>query len=503
MALVCGAKAQDLASFEKRTTVKVLPNGLTLIVCERPEAPVFSFYTLVDAGSADDPQGASGLAHMFEHMAFKGSTEIGTTNYPEEKIALAKVEVAYAAYDAEFRKRVGQSQAKLEELHKAFEEAQAAAQKFVVPNQFSEVAEQNGAAGLNASTDEDSTQYFWSMPSNRLELWAYLESQRISQPVEREFYKERNVVQEERRMRVDSAPVGRMIEQFLATAYVAHPYRRPNVGWESEISQVTATEAAAFHAKYYVPANIVIAVVGDVKASETMPLLERYFAPIPAGPKPEPMTTVEPPQVAEKNVVIREATQPFYIEGYHKPDYRDPDDATYDAIADIFSNGRTARLYRSLVRDQGIAAEAEGFGGFPGDKYPGLFAVYAVPLPGHTPDQMREAIHKELDRLKNEDVSDAELERFKTRARADLLRGLGDNEGLAHQLAEYQTRFGDWRELFHELDKINAVNKADIRRVANQIFTAENRTSARIEFVPPQQKRPASGQTEQGAGGAK
>jgi predicted Zn-dependent peptidase len=513
MALACGAKAQDLASFEKRTTVKVLPNGLTLIVCERPEAPVFSFYTLVDAGSADDPQGASGLAHMFEHMAFKGTTEIGTTNYPAEKIALAKVEIAYAAYDAEFRKRVGQSPAKLEELHKAFEDAQAAAQKFVIPNQFSEIAESNGAVGINASTAEDSTQYFWSMPSNRLELWAYLESQRISQPVEREFYKERNVVQEERRMRVDSSPIGRMVEQFLATAYIAHPYRRPGVGWENEISQVTATEAAAFHAKYYVPANIVIAVVGDVKSADTMPILERYFAKIPPGPRPEPMTTIEPPQVAEKSVVIREATQPFYVEGYHKPDYRDPDDSTYDAIADIFSNGRTARLYRSLVRDQGIAAEAEGLSGFPGEKYPGLFAVYAVPLPGHTPDQMREAIHKELDRLKNEDVSDAELERFKTRARADLLRGLGDNEGLAHQLAEYQTRFGDWRQLFRELDKINAVNKADIRRVANKIFVESNRTSARIEFVPPPkpadapvQSRlspPASAQTETAAGGAK
>lgn len=506
MTLSFTVKAQDLASFEKRTTVKVLPNGLTLIVCERPEAPVFSFYTLVDAGSADDPQGASGLAHMFEHMAFKGSIEIGTTNYPAEKVALAKVEVAYAAYDAEFRKRVGQSPAKLAELQKAFQDAQAAAQKYVIPNQFSEIAEQNGAVGVNASTGEDSTQYFWSMPSNRLELWAYLESQRISQPVEREFYKERNVVQEERRMRVDSSPVGRMVEQFLATAYAAHPYRRPNVGWESEISQVTATEAAAFHAKYYVPGNIVIAVVGDLKSSETMPILEKYFEKIPAGPRPEPMTTVEPPQVAEKSVVIREATQPFYIEGYHRPDYRDPDDAVYDAITDIFSNGRTARLYRSLVRDQSIAAEAQGFSGFPGEKYPGLFAVYAVPLPGHTPDEMRDAIHKELNRLKNEDVSDAELERFKTRARADLLRGLGDNEGLAHQLAEYQTRFGDWRQLFRELDKINAVNKADIRRVANKIFTADNRTTARIEFTAPQQKKLAGmhpAQTEQNAGGAK
>jgi predicted Zn-dependent peptidase len=507
IAFVWSAKAQDLASFEKRTAVKVLPNGLTLIVCERPEAPVFSFYTLVDAGSADDPQGASGLAHMFEHMAFKGTTEIGTTNYPAEKIALAKVEVAYAAYDAEYRKRVGQSPEKLAELLKVFQQAQAEAQKYVIPNQFSAIAEENGAVGINASTAEDSTQYFWSMPSNRLELWAYLESQRIGQPVEREFYKERNVVQEERRMRVDSDPVGRMVEQFLATAYVSHPYRRPGVGWESEISQVSATEATAFHAQYYVPSNIVIAVVGDVKASETMPVLERYFAPIPAGPRPEPMTTVEPPQVAEKFVTIREATQPFYIEGYHRPDYRDPDDSVYDAIADIFSNGRTARLYRSLVRDQSIAAEAQGFSGFPGYKYPGLFAVYAVPLPGHTPDEMRASIHKELARMKNEDVSDEELERFKTRARADLLRGLGNNEGLAHQLAEYQTRFGDWRQLFRQLNKIDAVSKADVRRVANKIFIDSNRTSARIEFVPPQRPAPGSAAlTEpaaQTAGGAK
>ena len=357
IALCCCATAQDLASFEKRTTVKVLPNGLTLIVCERPEAPVFSFYTLVDAGSADDPQGDSGLAHMFEHMAFKGSREIGTTNYAAEKVALAKVEQTYAAYDAEYRKRVGQDPAKLAQLKKTFEDAQAAAEKYVIPNQFSEIAEQNGAVGINASTSEDSTQYFWNMPSNRLELWAYLESQRIGWPVQREFYKERDVVMEERRMRIDSSPVGRMVEQFLATAYVAHPYGRSGVGWWSELSQINATEAEAFHKKYYVPSNIVIAVVGDVKASEAMPVLEKYFAPIPAGPKPEPMTTVEPPQFAEKTVTIREATQPFYIEGYHRPDYRDPDDSVYDAITDIFSNGRTARLYRSLVRDQRIAAD--------------------------------------------------------------------------------------------------------------------------------------------------
>jgi predicted Zn-dependent peptidase len=485
--------AQYLAGFEKRTTVKVLPNGLTLIVCERPDAPVFSFYTLVDAGSADDPQGASGLAHMFEHIAFKGTTEIGTTNYPAEKVALAKVESAYAAYDVEYRKLVGRDAAKLAALKKAFEDAQAAAQKFVAPNQFSEIAEENGAVGLNASTEEDSTQYFWSMPSNRLELWAYMESGRIGHPVPREFYKERDVVQEERRMRVGSDPIGAMVEQFLATAYTAHPYRVPTLGWESEISQVSATEAAAFHAKYYVPSNIVVAVVGDVKASEAMPMLEKYFGAIPAGPKPEPMATVEPPQFAEKSVVIREATQPLYLEGYHKPDYRDPDDSVYDAITDIFSNGRTSRLYKALVRDQKIAADAEGFSGFPGEKFPGLFAFYGEPVPGHTPDEMRDAIHKEIDKLKTSDVTDEELAMFKTRARATLLRGLNDNEGVAQELAEYQTLYGDWRELFRKLDEIDKVSKADVRRVANKIFVESNLTSARIEFTPPAQAQDAGG----------
>jgi predicted Zn-dependent peptidase len=306
--------------------------------------------------------------------------------------------------------------------------------------------------------------------------------------VPREFYKERDVVQEERRMRVDSNPIGRMVEQFLATAYVAHPYGRPNVGWESELSQINATEAAAFHQAYYTPSNIVIAVAGAVKPDTAMPVIEKYFGPIPAGPKPEAMTTVEPPQNAEKSVIIREATQPFYVEGYHRSDYLDPDDQVYDAITDILSNGRVSRMYRSLVRDQRIAAVAEGFSGFPGTKYPGLFAFYAVPLPGHTPQEMRTAIHKEIDRLKTQDVTDEELAMFRTRARAELLRSLGDNQGLAQSLASYQLRYGDWRELFRQLAKIDKVSKADIRRVSNKVFTEGNRTYAMIETVaPPQQ----------------
>ena len=478
-------QAQDLKSFEQKITTKVLPNGFTLIVCERQDAPVFSYTTFIDAGDVNDPSGESGLAHMFEHLAFKGTSEIGTNNYEAEKAALAKVEAANDAYEAEYLKAVGRDPNKLAELKKAFVAAQAEAHKFVIPNQFTDVAERNGAEGLNAETGLDNTMYFWSMPENRLELWAWLESGRLADVVPREFYKERDVVMEERRMRTDSNPIGRLVEQFLATAYVAHNYGRSGIGWPSEVSQINATEAMEFHKKYYVGANIVVSVVGDVKASEAMPVLEKYFGKVPAGPKPEEMTTVEPKQFAEKSLVIREQTQPFYLEGYHRPDYRDPDDAVYDAISDIMSNGRVSRLYRSLVRDQQIAAEAEGFSPFPGDKYPGLFAFYAVPLPGHTPAQMRDAIHKEIDKLKSTDVTDDELAMYKTRTRASLLHGLADNQGLSNSLAEYQTRYGDWRELFKQLDRVDKVTKADIRRVANKVFVASNRTTAEIDTEAP------------------
>jgi predicted Zn-dependent peptidase len=253
------------------------------------------------------------------------------------------------------------------------------------------------------------------------------------------------------------------------------------VGWPSEVGQITATEAMAFHKKYYVGSNIVVTVVGDVKAAEAMPILEKYFGKVPGGPKPLDMTTVEPKQFAEKSLTIKDPSQPIYIEAYHRPDYRSPDDAVYDAISDILSNGRVSRLYRSLVRDQQIAAVAVGESPYPGDKYPSLFIFGAVPLPGHSDAEMATAIHKEIDKLKTTDVTDAELQMYKTRARADLLRGLADNQGLANALAEYQTRYGDWRELFRHLNLVDKVTKADIRRVANQIFVASNRTTAEIE----------------------
>jgi predicted Zn-dependent peptidase len=497
--LTAYASAQDVASFEKRITVKKLPNGLTLLICERPEAPVFSFFTLVDAGSAQDPMGETGLAHMFEHMAFKGTDKIGTTNYTAEKPALAKVETAYAAYIAERDKSVGRDEAKLQQLEKAWKDAITEADKYVVPNEFGKIIEQNGGEDLNAFTSYDETAYHYSLPVNRLELWAYLESERFQHPVLREFYKERDVVIEERRMRTDSSPTGKLEEQFTAAAFEAHPYHRPTVGWMADLNSFSATDAQAFFNKYYVPANMVVAVVGDIKAAAATPMLEKYFGRLPTRPLPDETTTTEPPQNSERTVILKMTSQPIYLEGYHRPDYKSKDDAVYDAITDLMSEGRTSRLYRALVRDKKIASYSAGFTDLPGDKYPHLFAFFAVPLPGHTPQEVGGAIHVEIERLKKEDISDDELKMIKTRAKANLLRGLADNDGLASQLATAQTRYGDWRELFRSVDRIDKVTKADIRRVANEIFVDTNRTVGIIEKSEAGHK-PGADSEDQGAG---
>ena len=486
--------AQDLASFEEKTSVHVLDNGWTFIISERPVAPVFSFATLVNVGAAQEVPGITGLAHMFEHMAFKGTPNIGTSNYKAEKRALQAMEAAYQAWQQE-RLSLNPDSEKLAQLEARFLEKQEKADEHVIQNEFGDIINREGGSGLNASTNWDFTDYYYSLPANKVELMTYLESERFLQPVFREYYKEREVVQEERRMRTESQPIGRLIEQFVSTAYVAHPYKQPVMGYMSDLESITMTDAEQFYRSYYVPSNLVTAIVGDVKAEEIVPILERYFGRIPAGPKPEELRTVEPAQIAEKTVVLVDPSQPLYIEGYHKPAFIDADQPIYDAIDDVLSNGRTSRLYRSLVRDKKIAVAAQSFSGFPGIKYPGLWLALAVPVPGHTNEEMREGIHEELDRLKSEPVTDEELQRFKTRAKADLIRSMRSNQGLANALVRYQTLFGDWRELFRYLDRIEAVTKEDILRVANETFKVTNRTVGMIVTETAKSDTAAGGQS--------
>ncbi|HZF07785.1 MAG TPA: pitrilysin family protein [Thermoanaerobaculia bacterium] len=473
------AAAQDLQSFEARTTVHVLKNGWTFILVERPEAPVFSFFTLADVGSAQEVPGITGLAHMFEHMAFKGTENIGTTNYAEEKKAMDALETAYQAYQAE-RLSPKADAKKVEALFQAFKARQEEAAKFVVKNEFDDLLSREGGVGLNAFTAADETGYFYSLPANKTELFAYLESERFYHPVFREFYEERDVVQEERRQSTESQPIGRLIEQFVAASFTAHPYHHPTIGYASDLQSFTRTDAENFFRANYAPGNLVTVVVGDIHSQELIPILDRYFERIPARPRPQPLRTVEPPQPAEKLVILEDPSQPVYLEAYHKPASTDPDQPVYDAIDDILSGGRTSRLYRSLVRDQHLAVQVQSFSGFPGKKYPNLWAVLAIPSVGVTNEKVQAAIHAEIDRLQKADVSDEELARWKTRAKARLVRGLRDNQGIANQLGEYQRLYGDWRELFRTIDRLDKVTKADVRRVAGQAFQKTNRTVTEI-----------------------
>jgi predicted Zn-dependent peptidase len=477
------ATAQDLASFEKRTQMRVLDNGLTVIILERRDAPVFSYATMVNTGSAQEVPGITGLAHMFEHMAFKGSDQIGTKDWKAEEAALRRVEEAYAAYQ-QARGAVKPDTAQVANFEKAWKDAIAEADKYVENDQFSQVVDRAGGVGMNAFTTSDQTGYFFSLPSNRFELWAYMESERFRRPVFRQFYKERDVVFEERRMRTESNPFGRLFEQFVGTAFMAHPYGFPTVGWPSDLQSFSATDAEEFAKKYYVPSNMVIAIVGDVNSAEAWPVIERYFGRLPKAPVPPALRTVEPPQIAERTVVLREAAQPIYMEGYHRPASTHPDSAVYDVISMLLSSGRTSRLYKSLVRDQKIAAGAAGLNGFPGEKYPNLFTFYAIPTPGHTTDELSTAIRAEIAKIKAEDIPADELASVKTRVKAGLIRQLSGNSGLALQLASYQSMYGDWRELFREVERIDKVTSADVKRVANSTFTDNNRTVARLENAP-------------------
>lgn len=477
----CLLSAQSLKEFEKKVTEFTLPNGLHFIICERHEAPVVSFHTYVNAGSVDDPSGKTGLAHMFEHMAFKGTATIGSLNWPAEKKALDAIEQIYDLYDAERNKGHLADQAKLKQLHDQLGSAIEKANKYVDQNLYPNLIEENGGTGLNASTGEDSTNYFYSLPSNRIELWFLLESARFIAPVYREFYKERDVVREERRMRTESEPQGKLLEVLLGTAFEAHPYKNPAVGWPSDLENIRVGDARAFFEKYYTPTNITMAIVGDVNPVDARRMAAQYFGPIPKRPLPPPVITEELPQEGLRTAEVEFQSQPLEMLAYKRPDQYDKDDPVYDVLASILSSGRTGLLYRDLVRDKKIALEAAAISEFPGGKYPNLFLFFIAPNMGKTLDENNKALFAILDGLAKKKVDEVTLARVKTKTRANLIRSLDSNSGLANALASYYADYGDWRKLFTQVDEIDKVTADDVQRVAKTVFNPLALTTSLIK----------------------
>ena len=470
--------AQSLQDFEKKVTKFTLANGLTFLVLERHEAPVVSFHTYASVGSVDDPSGHTGLAHMMEHMAFKGTETIGTKNWTDEKKALDAVEEVYDRLEAEQNKAFRADPKKIDSLKSDLKGAIDKANSYVEPNEYDRIVESNGGVGMNANTAEDQTQFFYSFPSNRIELWFLLESSRFYHPVLREFYKERDVVREERRMRTESSPVGELVEEMLATAFNAHPYKVSPIGWGSDIENLRRTDAEQFFKRYYVPSNLTIAIAGDVNPAEAKRLAEKYFGRLPKGPTPPIVRTVEPEQVGEKRATVESAAQPVLLIGYKRPNQYSSDDAALDVLSDILSDGRTGLIYKDMIRDKRMALGAESVANFPGGKYPSLFIFFVAPAQGHTVEENEKEIDALVDRVKKEKVDPESLQRVKTKLRAALIRKLGSNSGLAEQLTFYEANFGDWRRLFTELDDYNKVTADDVMRVAKKYLLEDSRTVA-------------------------
>lgn len=471
------AMSFDFTKLQGAVVEYTLKNGLKVLVLERHDAPVVSFVTYVDAGAVDDPKGYTGLAHMFEHMAFKGTATLGTKDWDTEKGLIAVEDSIFMLLRDERNKGRFVDSAKVASLTAAYEEAREKSYQQVIPNAFGQLVEREGGVGLNAGTGEDNTVYFYSLPSNKAELWFATESERFLAPVFREMYKERDVVAEERRMRVESSPIGRLVEEFLGLSFKAHPYGIRGIGHMSDIQYYSRAEATAFFEKYYSPANVTIAVVGDVKAKDMIALAEQYWGRIAYRPAPARIATIEPPQQGGRRSYMEDPSQPVYLVGWHVPEGTHPDRPALDALSDYLASGRTSVLYKTLVKEKKTAVQAQALVGFPGEKYPNLFGVFVIPSTGHTNEECEKDVLAAVEKLQNELIPVEEVKKIQARARSRFINQLNSNQGLALQLTGYQTQWGDWREMFRELDRINAVTPESIQRVAQKYLTKLNRTT--------------------------
>jgi len=468
------ASSEPRAGLGEKVIEHTLKNGMKLLMVERHTSPTVSAWIRFRVGSVDERSNERGIAHLLEHMLFKGTTTLGTTNYAAEKPILDRIEQTAQTLMAEKAKRDAADKLKIAELEKQLARLEADASKYVIKDEFFELYSKNGGVGYNAFTSRDGTTYLISLPSNKLELWAAIESDRMQNAVLREFYTERSVVMEERRRSYDADPESKLWETFVASAFLAHPYGQPTIGWMPDIENLSRSKAEQFFHSYYGPQSAIVAIVGDINPTQTIALVERYFGAIPPGKLPAPVTAEEPQQGGERRIELVAEAEPTLILGYHKPAINAPDDYVLDVISMILSNGRTSRFHKNLVVEKQLATDVGAFDA-PGSRFPGLFVISANPRAPHTTRELEEAILTELDRLKNEPVAERDLQRILNKIEYEESRRMGTNGGLARNLTEYEATAGNWRYMIEYRHKVAAVTPADIQRVARQYFTRENR----------------------------
>ena len=469
--------AQELGERVQRFTLK---NGLRLLTLERHLSPTVALYIRYRAGAADEADGKTGTAHLLEHMMFKGTRTIGTRDYLREEKILHRIEKIGTALDREKAKGKAAAPDLITTLTDQLMTLQNEQRRLTLSNEIDRLYTENGAVGLNASTGQDLTTYQVSIPANRIELWARIESDRMVHPVFREFYTERDVVMEERRQRSESDPDGKLLEGYLAAAFLAHPYRRPVLGWPADMRYLDMAYMKMFFKNTHAPNNTVIAIVGDIQPSAVRKIVEKYFGRISPQRLSSSWITEEPRQSGERRVEVIFAAEPQMILGYHKPPPPGFTDHVFDVIESILTRGRTSRLFKALVDEKRIAENIQAVNGLPGGRYPNQFVLFATPRHPHDCGELEQAIDQEIEKLKREPVSSTELEKVKNQIRADFIRGLDSNAGLAGMLSYYEALLGDFHYLIDYTGTIDRITPEDILQAARTHLTKENRTVATL-----------------------
>jgi predicted Zn-dependent peptidase len=468
------AFAQTLADKVKQHR---LDNGTTLLMVERPDSPTVAAYISFRVGSVNESSSERGIAHLLEHMLFKGTKTLGTKDFDKEKALLEQCELVGCKID-EMKNQPDVDPRELAEMKERLAELQKAHREFVIKDEFSKIYAENGGVGYNAFTGKDSTTYLINLPANKLELWAAIESDRLKNAVFREFFTERDVVREERRRSYESNPDGMLYETLLATAYKVHPYRNPIIGWESDIENLIPEKARNFFKRYYAPANMVITLVGDINVDETVALVDKYFGDLAPGVPVPPVVDREPPQRGERRVTVDFDAEQRLMIAFHKPAMPHRDDYVFDLLMQVLGDGRTSRLYRSLVVEQELVSDVGVFTA-PGSRYDNLMIISMMPRHACSCVDVETAVYKELERLKTEPISAAELAKARKQIATSMLRQLKNNSGLARTLSSYQL-LGDWRYLLDYEEKLKSVTAEEIMEVARRYLNADNRTVATL-----------------------
>lgn len=446
-----------------------LPNGLKVVFYRRPHAPVFSGQIWVKVGGVNEQINQTGSAHMLEHMAFKGSETIGTKDYGKEKGLLQKLDRL-------------ESKGKLNEKElKNKEKIKAKLNKLWENNEFSRIYEDRGGVGLNAATSKDYTYYMVDLPNNAFELWAWMESDRLLKPVFRQFYEEKEVVREERRMRSDDDPNGKLYEQMVATAFLVHPNRFPIIGWPSDLKNLEKEVVEHVHRTYYRPDNMVISLVGDLDFDTVKTTIEKYFSRLEKPKTKLPViTTEEEPQKGQREVVVIDKALPRAVLAYHKPVYPNPDDMKFTVLHSVLGDGRSSIFFRRFIEGKKIASSVSSSEA-PGELYPSVFYIWAVPKKGVSNRELITEIDKVIEELKKNQIPQADIEAAKKRIRVSLLGEMASSHGLAQTLGHAEVLWGDWRKMLDMYDITFNVTSKDLQDLAIKYLTVQNRTVARLE----------------------